>query len=104
MVLLSLPEHESSPIAYDNEVILDSLVVDVGVWLEQRHGDFGRADVAFADGGHTGSKPLYGPPCGERSRGKVQHRRLDSSTTTTTTSSMMTMERRGLEKEKSGES
>ena len=47
-----------APIAYDSEVILDTLVVDVRVRFEQRHGDLLVANLALSDGGHAGGQSL----------------------------------------------
>lgn len=47
-----------APIAYDSEVVLDTLVVDVRVRFEQRHGDLLVANLALSNGGHAGGQSL----------------------------------------------
>ena len=47
-----------APITYDSEVVLDTLVVDVRVRFEQRHGDLLVANLALGDGGHAGGQSL----------------------------------------------
>ena len=65
----------SAPVTDDGEVVLDALVVDVGIRLEQGHGDLCRANVgSIGDGGHSLGQPPNRPPCSSSSLGEVEHR------------------------------
>lgn len=47
-----------APLTYDSEVVLDTLVVDVRVRFEERHGDLLVANLTLCNGGHAGGQPL----------------------------------------------
>ena len=59
---------KNTPLAHNREIVLNALVVDVGIRLEQGHGDLCRANVgSIGDGGHSLGQPPNRPPCSSSS-------------------------------------
>lgn len=54
---------KDAPLADNDKVVFDALVVDVRVLLEERHRDLGIANPAFSDSGHALGRMVRGAPC-----------------------------------------
>jgi hypothetical protein len=66
-------ETEKIPIANDEEIVFDSLIVDICVSLKKRHRNFGVAN-SLGNASHALRKALDGTPCLGRAGSKVEHR------------------------------